>query len=260
MAKKVGIIGAGWLGIRLARHFKANFEVYTTTRTADKFESLRQEGLHPTFIEFSGEAVQESIKPWSLIPALDILIITVNFSKSTEISVLQKRFENVCRFIRGFDQQTFLMSSIGIYPPREQAINEETIAENELQPNIWSVEQQMRKALPQINILRLGGLMGDDRYLSKYTIKETAQIANHIHYDDIAGVIEQMIQAQSSRKTYNVVAPEHPTKQAILDEQLGASDSTEDAKPFGKVVLTRKLVDELGYTYTRPDPRVFNLN
>ncbi len=253
----MGIIGAGWLGIRLARHFRDKFEVYTTTRTADKFESLRQEKLKPTLIDFSGEQVNTRMQPWSELHELDVLIITVNFSKRTETPVLENRFENVCKFIHGFDKQLFLMSSIGVYPQVEAEIDEDTLPEADLQPNIWSIEQQMRNAFPQINVLRLGGLMGDDRYLSKYKIKETDQVANHIHYDDIAGVIEQMIQLESSNKTYNVVAPEHPTKQAIINEQLGLSDSDSTSAPFGRIVSTRKLQTELGYTYKMPDPRFF---
>lgn len=255
--KKIGIIGAGWLGVRLANYFKEIFEVHTTTRTADKFEELRVASLHPTMMEFSGEQVQQSIQPWSEISDIDSLIITVNFSKRTDIEVLKNRFENVSRFIKGFDKQVFLMSSIGVYPPLEQDIDEDTLPENELQPNIWSVEQQMRKYFPQINILRLGGLMGDDRYLSKYKIKESHQVANHIHYEDIAGVISHMIKFGNNGKTYNVVAPEHPTKQSILDEQLGQSGTDSSTAPFGRIVSPKKLQTELGYIYKRPDPRFF---
>lgn len=255
--KKIGIIGAGWLGVRLANYFNENFEVYTTTRTADKFEDLRNAGLHPTMMEFSGEQVQDAIQPWSELSNIDSMIITVNFSKRTDIEVLKNRFENVSRFMKGFDKQVFLMSSIGVYPPLEQEIDENTLPEIELQPNIWSVEQQMRQHFPQINILRLGGLMGDDRYLSKYKIKDTSQVANHIHYDDIVGVIEQMIKVQSSGKVFNVVAPEHPTKQAIVDEQLGQSSTDASEVPYGRIILTQKLQMELGYEYQRPDPRFF---
>lgn len=254
--KKMGIIGAGWLGIRLATYFKETFEIYTTTRAADKFESLKQENLHPTLMEFSGEQVQP-IQPWSELKELDLLIITVNFSKRTELSVLKNRFENVSRFIRGFERPIFLMSSIGVYPQVEREIDEDTLTETELQPNIRSVELQMQAAFPQINILRLAGLMGDDRYLSKYKIKDTHQVANHIHYEDIAGVIKKMVEVESSAKTYNVVAPEHPTKQAILNHQLGQTNAQNFEKSSGRIVLTKKLINELGYVYQRPDPRFF---
>lgn len=251
------MIGAGWLGLRLAQHFKANFEIHTTTRTANKYSGLKAENLHPTLMEFSGEQVQE-IHPWSELQKMDVLIITVNFSKRTEIPTLHNRFENVSRFAQGFDKQMILMSSIGVYPQIDQEIDEDTLPENDLQPNILSVEQQMRHQFPQLNILRLGGLMGDDRYLSKYKIKDTHQRANHIHYEDIAGVIAHMIDRKSTGKTYNVVAPEHPTKQAILNQQLGQEEHTSDVKePSGRIVSTQKLQNELGYEYQHPDPRFF---
>lgn len=255
--KTLGIIGAGWLGIRLAHHFRNQYEIHVTTRTADKFDSLQQHDFHPTLIQFTGEEVQSTLLPWSLLPNIDVLIVTVNFSKRTAIDVLSNRFENINRYLKSFNQQMFLMSSIGIYPQVEGLVEEDTLPDTALQPNIWSVEQLMRKHFPQINILRLGGLMGDDRYLSKYKISEPAQVANHIHYEDIALVIDRMIQLELHGKTYNIVTPEHPPKQAILDQQLGHTASTPVPEPFGRIVSSKKMQTELAYTYTHPDPRFF---
>ncbi len=245
------------MGLRLARHFKGKFEVHPTTRSAEKYEGLKKEGFRPTRIEFPGDQVQGSLMKWSLLEKMDVLIITVNFSKKTEIPVLDARFENVHRFLNGFKKQIFLMSSIGVYPQMAGEITEDTTSVEELQPNIWSVEQQMRRYFPQINVLRLGGLMGDDRYLSKYKIADTTQMANHVHYEDIARVIEHMISLQSSGMIYNVVAPEHPTKQAILDQQLGNTKTKEIAAPSVRIVSSKKLMTELEYTFKHPDPRFF---
>lgn len=255
--KKIGIIGAGWLGVRLAKHFKGNFEIHTTTTSAGKLNDLKHEGFHPTQIEFSGESVQESLLAWSILHEMDVLIITVNFSKRTELQVLHNRFENISLFIQRFDKQMFLMSSTGVYPQTVGEITETSFPDEQLQPNIQSVEQQMQNRFPQINVLRLGGLMGDDRYLSKYKIKETAQVANHVHYEDIARAIESMISQQTAGKTYNVVAPEHPTKQAIIDQQTGNTPNNLQIAVDGRIVTTEKLEQELNFAYKHPDPRYF---
>lgn len=148
------------------------------------------------------------------------------------------------------------MSSIGIYPQIEQVVEEDSLSPSDLHPGIFSVEQMMSNHYPKINILRLGGLMGDDRYISKYRISAPAQVANHVHFEDISLIIDQMIDRHLESKIYNIVAPEHPSKQAILDHQLGLNP-TPVPNSFGRVVSSKKSEIELAYQYKHPNPIFF---
>ena len=65
--------------------------------------------------------------------------------------------------------------------------------------------------------------MGDDRFLSKYidlNSQNLSQMVNHIHYLDICQVIEKLINSNKNSSIYNVVTPEHPTKEEVLEYQL----------------------------------------
>ncbi|MEO6902896.1 MAG: epimerase [Bacteroidia bacterium] len=255
---KIGIIGCGWLGIRLVQHLKEGDEIYTTIRSEDKKEELISKGFNPIIVSFSDEVLQD-FKDLKQFAELDLIIITVPFSKSANINLLKNRFENISLFLGKFEKQIFLMSSIGIYPQIEQEIAEDNIPEEQLNQSILFVEKLMKDHYPQLNILRLAGLMGDDRVFSKYATQSTNQIVNHVHYNDICNVIEEMINLKTHSKTYNIVAPKHPTKFEIINYQKNnilKNDDNEN-KSLGRKILSKKSELELNYIYKHPNPILF---
>ena len=251
--KKIGIIGCGWLGFRMAKYFVSTNEIFATTTSDDKVKTLSDLGFQIFKIDFDAD---EFLKPNDIWLNLDIIIITIPFSKSADFEVLKKRLENLSSFIKDFDKPIFLVSSIGIYPQIEQEITENNLDENLLNPNIFGIENLMKQKFPQINIIRLGGLMGDNRYLSKYKIKEPQQIVNHIHFEDISRIVERIVNENLQSKTYNLVAPLHPTKQQVLDFQTNNSE-TEIRECFGRKVTSEYLENDLKYEFLHPDPRKF---
>ncbi|WP_312323349.1 epimerase [Soonwooa sp.] len=251
--KKIGIIGCGWLGFRMAKHFAPTNDIFATTTSYDKVKMLSEQGFKTFKIDFDAD---EFLKPNEIWNNLDVVIITIPFSKSADFEDLKKRFENLSSFLKDFEKQIFLMSSIGIYPQIEQEITENNLDENLLNPNIFGIENLMKKNFSQINILRLGGLMGDDRYLNKYKIKEPQQIVNHIHFEDISRVVEKMIDENLQSKTYNFVAPLHPTKQQVLDFQT-KNIETKIGESFGRKIISTHLENDLKYEFLHPNPRKF---
>lgn len=254
--KKIGIIGCGWLGLHLAKYLSANYKIFTTTTSDKKIDELTEMGFQSTAIQFCDDKISQEKSSWEFLNDLDIIIITVPFSKRTNIKSLENRFENISLFIKGFKKQIFLMSSIGIYPQVEIEMNEENVNNELLETNIYFVEERMKKNFPQVNILRLGGLMGGTRIFSNYHVTNTNQIVNHVHYLDICSVIEKMINQNSERKTYNIVAPLHPAKQEIINYQKGIDKDflTTDS---GRKISSDIMIRELNYQFKFPDPILF---
>lgn len=251
--KNIGIIGCGWLGLHLAEHLSVSNKIFATTRTLAKKAHLTSLGYEVTGVDFSSNT-----SSWACLQDLDIIVITVPFSKRDTITTLLDRFENIKQFIKGYDKQLFLMSSIGIYPETEAEITENTYTDDVLQPNLIQIENYMKANFPQLNILRLGGLMGKNRVFSNYQPQPTEQRVNHVHYEDICLIIEQMIMKNCSSKLYNVVAPEHPTKREIIQYQKEiTTHQATTQKPFGKIVLSDLLQKELHYSFKNPDPMRF---
>lgn len=253
--KKIGLIGYGWLGSRVSRSFSDSFEIYTTTTSPEKLQDIRSEGIHADLVVFS-EYEKEFPDEWSIAADLDVMIITVPFSeKRTPHDTLKKRLAKLISFIGKFEKQVFFMSSTGVYSDKPEVFTEEMLPSEDV-----FVESMVKKAFPQVNILRLGGLMGDERLLKNFNVSNLSGVVNHIHYKDVAAVIKTIINKEIKGKEYNVAAPLHPSKQAVIAAQN--NHVADDTEHIGKqrIISSEKLISELNYTFIYPDPTTFHLD
>lgn len=251
--KKIGIIGYGWLGARMADAMSGQYEIYTTTTTQEKADALNAQGLDAVVASFPDYQLNEPYQRWKAIDDLDVLIITIPISgKSCCVSSLYNRIQNLSTFIGDFKGQLFLMSSTGVYSDVQGEFTEEDVPVENV-----SGERMIKNKYPQVNILRLGGLMGDNRLLKNYKVSNLDHAVNHIHYADICSIIFIMIEKGTEAKLYNITAPLHPPKIQVLNAQNNVSDN-EETEVKGKKVLSSKLVSELEYVFQYPDPREFH--
>lgn len=253
--KNIGIIGCGWLGLHLSGHLKTSGRIFTTVTSERKKTTLLEKGFETMVVDFPD--VPSDIEPWTHLSEMDAIVITVPFGKKTPVDALLHRFSNICRFLEGYGKQLFLMSSIGIYPSEEIEIDEQTFLDDLLDPGMSQVEALVRSHFPQVNVLRLGGLMGGTRVFSNYSVPLSG-IVNHVHYEDVCLVIAEMMRQNSVGKCYNVVAPMHPEKSAVYFFQKGIkSEEKAIENRSGRKVLSDLLMEELGYEFRHPDPRTF---
>ncbi|PQA92923.1 hypothetical protein B0A69_12175 [Chryseobacterium shigense] len=251
--KKIGIIGFGWLGSRLAASMSGPYQIYTTATTKDKVEDLSLKGFHASLASFPDFQLEEKIAQWNEIKDIDVLIITIPLSgKRCCASSLYNRVQHLLSFIGDFDGQMFVMSSTGVYPDIAGEYSEESLSSDEVQG-----ERMVRNRYPQVNILRLSGLMGDNRLLKNYNVSNLQAPVNHIHYEDISGIIEKMIKIGSKGKLYNVTAPQHPSKAEVINAQKNLP-SPDQSVGEGKIILPSKLVSELDFVFKYPDPKAFH--
>lgn len=240
------IIGKGWLGNRLENELKDKYLLTTTKRVSDAENCLSIDFDQPI------EAVLD-------ISLFDFIIIMIPFGKRDTIEILNKRFNYLINWIKSYNKQIFLISSTGIYPDLDAEIDENTFKNFQLLEPYITIEKLMQNEFPQINILRLGGLMGDDRYLSKYLNQNSEKInqfVNHIHYQDVIEIINQLIQKNITSEIYNITTLLHPTKQEVINYQLSL-------KPYGlqngigKKISAKKIANELNYQFIHPNPIIF---
>lgn len=249
--KKVGIIGCGWLGYRIAEYISGQYEVYTTTSTQDKMGKLTSRGFKPTLVNFSDNEILKDLAQWEALSTLDIIIITVPFSEKGSLS---NRAHNLFSFLGDFKGQVFFMSSTGVYPNIDKVFLEEDLSSDA----VWG-ERIIKEKYPQVNILRLAGLMGDERLLRNYKVANLDFAVNHIHYIDICLVVEKMMEKQLNSKLYNVVAPLHPTKAEVINAQNNI-EYVEKCEVKGKIISSSTLSADLDFVFKFPDPRNFHLN
>ncbi|ANF52139.1 hypothetical protein A0O34_17160 [Chryseobacterium glaciei] len=251
--KKIGIIGCGWLGGHIAERLSGQYEIFVTITSPSKVEDLTSKGYHTTLVDFPND-LSETMTEWEVAPQLDAVIITVPFAgvRGAEIP-LQGKAQNLLTFLGDYKGQLFLMSSTGVYPETEKEFTEDDRSADDV-PS----ESVIKSIFPHVNILRLAGLMGDQRLLKNYNISNLDLLVNHIHYADICSVVEKMLNNQSQSKVYNVVAPVHPNKEEIINAQKDLPYSGERTTK-GRTISSAKLISELDFEFEYPDPRYFHL-
>ncbi len=255
MKEKVGILGCGWLGYRLARYLSANFEIHTTVTTQSKIELLNSEGFHPEIADFEKPPQETDKRPWEKLSFIDHIIITVPlFSKRISQDLLDIRIRNLSAFPSHYQGTLILMSSVGVYKDLAGEVTEEL-----LPAESCNGEKEIRQLFKQATVLRLGGLMGDDRLLSRYKVSEMDTAVNHIHFYDICRIVHLLITRRITAKVYNVTAPQHPSKREVIQAQMEVISGTSSAPIPGKIVVSQKIVNELGYQFVYPDPRQFHI-
>ncbi|MGH1517753.1 hypothetical protein [Chryseobacterium sp. JK1] len=252
--KKIGIIGCGWLGGHIAEKLSGHYEIFATTTTESKIEDLSAKGYHPTLVDFPDEDIAENIQEWEVASQLDAVIITVPFSGIRGVEVpMNGKAHNVLAFLGDYKGQLLMMSSTGVYPMIDKEFTEDDQPADDI-PSEYGIKSRF----PDVNILRLAGLMGDNRLLKNYNISNLDLLVNHIHYADICSVVEKMLDQQSKAKVYNVVAPVHPNKEEIINAQKSLPYSGERTS-HGRTISPAKLISELNFEFQYPDPRYFHL-
>jgi NAD dependent epimerase/dehydratase family enzyme len=151
------------------------------------------------------------------------------------------------------------MSSISIYREFDEDVDESfEITQSSL---IKEAEDLVLSLRENVIILRLGGLMGDDRVAGRW--KSAADFSdgyvNYIHKDDVINIIKKMIENIVNLGIYNLVAPLHPSRQEI-HKKNSQSAGSEIGKFEGfskRRVSSQKVIKELNYTFLHPNPLEF---
>lgn len=251
--KKIGIIGFGWLGSRIADHLDWKFDIYATTTSSDKLQDIQSRGFHAEIAAFRTD--DNYLKSWEIINLLDAVIITIPLSeRRSSRETLEIILSKLFSFIGKYEKQIFFTSTTSVYPNQPGIYTEEMMSVE----NVF-IENELCKKFPQINILRLGGLMGDRRLLKNFTVSDLGGIVNHVHYNDVAEVIRTMMENSVKSKVYNVVAPLHPTKQEVISAQNNIPLSDGLYNDEQRIISSEKLVSELGFNFKYPDPKKFHL-
>ena len=221
---KIGIVGCGWLGKPLA----------TSLSLQHKVEC------------FSREQTPDNSSFWNN----DIIIISIN-TKDNYLHTLSK-----IATLTKPSASIILMSSTSVYREFDEEVNEKSIITKiALQKEAELLVQSLRK---KVLILRLGGLMGEDRVAGKWKKVSTFTDGpvNYIHQDDVIGIVNFLIDTKIEEGLYNLVAPKHP-----LRSEVHAKNCKEFNWPIGTFegktarVVSSNLPKD--YSFLHPNPLHF---
>lgn len=215
---KISIVGLGWFGSSLAEVLK-DHEVSGTHRTD----------------------LNESNTPTDHIMDADVLVLNI------------PPFKNQLEWFRSWKWQNkthvIFISSTSVYGQEDGTLDESTLplptTEN---GELLLKEEEWIKNFPHYTIIRFGGLLGKNRHPGKI-LSGRKNIAggnapvNLLHLDDAVGFTKEVIAKKLTKKTFNLVNPEHPTREAFY--QSYARENNLELPQFEKSVSNGKIITSL---------------
>lgn len=214
--KKISILGAGWLGTPLAEKLSENkHSIKVSTTTVAKLSYFQQKNI-PCFVFNLDHTVDENTLS-SFFKDTEILIITIPPGKIEKvegnyIGRIQKIIEQAQKH---HIKEIIFTSSTTVYYSLKGLVTENDIVEptSDMDRDILTIEKLLLDNQNfNATILRLGGLIGEDRhpvyYICQRDIIDNANDpVNMVHKDDIIRFVEKMVQEPIPNEIFNIVAP-----------------------------------------------------
>jgi nucleoside-diphosphate-sugar epimerase len=266
----VSIIGLGWLGTPLAEQLlAAGHRVLGSTTTLEKVALLRGKGISAYQLALNPQPVGELA---SLLDA-DVLVVNIPPKAGQNGDAFHPEQMRLLAeaMAQSRVQHVIYVSSTSVYPELNREVFEADVVTpiQSAAPRLVEAEGHWLTLSDQkkITIIRCGGLMGEQRIPGKYVagkqVDSGAVPVNYIHQTDAVGLISCIID-QKLTGTYNAVAPQHPTREAIYRKScadfgyaLPVFVAPSAPVPF-KQINGDKITAATGYVFVYPDPLLFS--
>ncbi|MEQ1734334.1 MAG: hypothetical protein ABL940_11725 [Bacteroidia bacterium] len=245
--KTVLIVGSGFIGLPLALSLQQhNYAVTLTTTQKTKLAELHALGLNS--VCFNADIVTDYDQFNNL--NFDYVIYTLppsacKHSGYTQVlsTVLNKLSYVGC---------VVFTSSISVYLNNNTTHNEQSTALASADNVIITTENYIRTTYANHYILRLAGLIGSTRspknFLKKGVVENSNTPVNMVCGVDVVALITQGINSKLNYGTYNVCAPQHPTKASYYSHYTPTLSCNQGNE--GKEIDGNLIAHKLGYTYT----------
>ncbi|CAM4157986.1 hypothetical protein EWU23_06110 [Cytophagaceae bacterium 50C-KIRBA] len=256
----ISILGGGWIGVPLAEKL-ASLGYSVQISQSSQTKTIQNPAIK--LIQWRAEANLPE-QAWETILNAKTIIWTIPPRRKENGDHFY--LEVLRDFVRLINERTYqqviFLSSTSIYQAENKLVNEESALENNLMSQAEGILQEIQSPLL---ILRLGGLMGGERYVAKYYAGKRVPAANHpVNYVHRADVLEIISQSTKNllKGIYNVVAPKHPIKSELVKSEChrrsldSPVEYLEDQEAI-KWVSSDKLIQALNYTFQYPDPLEF---
>ena len=263
---QISILGCGWLGLPLAKALlKKGFLVKGSTTSMEKIPLIKTAGIEPFIIQLEEKKISDSITDFLADSQILIVDIPPKLRGNSNENFVAK-IATLIPFIENSTiEKVLFVSSTSVYGEDNGLVTDETTLNPDTEGGrqLAIVESLLQKnSRFETTILRFGGLIGEDRnpvrFLSgRENIENPDAPINLIHQEDCIGIIEKIIELDSWNKTYNAVAPFHPTRkeyytQKAIDLNLALPKFAASNTMAGKTILSDTLKNSLQYSFIKP--------
>lgn len=265
MKERIGVLGCGWLGLGVAQSYVAdNFIVHGSRQSKKGADSLQKHGVHGFVVQISEN--HDSGNLTEFLNGVSRLFLTIppGLQKNPKRDFVAMIHQLLPDIHSSEVKEVVFTSSTGVYSPQQGLVSPSIVPQPQTESGrqLLEVESLLRSQDGfSTQIVRLGGLLGDDRHpvkqLAKLPVVYNPQAPiNLIHKVDAIGLLRYLADRAPWQSIYHGVAPWHPTKQDFYEQaanemQLPSPKFAEDPGNANKVV-TDPQVQSLGYAFLEP--------
>lgn len=268
----------GWLGLALgASLVKKGYQLRGSTTREEKMDLIREIGASPYLIQAGPEMHFEEVKDFF---DCDVLIITLppsaispggRRSRSEPDGKFEKTIVRILsQWERGQSPFLIYTSSTSVYGDVIGEVDEHSPTNPVTSSGkmVLQAEMVLRKGFDKRStIFRFGGLVGGNRkpgrfLAGKVGVGKGLAPVNMIHREDCIRAITEVIEKNAWGNTYNLAAPIHPSRKeyySVVTRKQGFEPPQFDPEDTrtGKAVLSNKIVSDLGFSFSYPNPLEF---
>ena len=265
MKDRIGVLGCGWLGLGVAQSYVTDgFVVHGSRQSRKDADLLKEHGIHGFAIQISENHVTGNLSDFLHGVSRLYLTLPPGLNKNPKrdfVGVIHQLLPHVR--INKVKEVVFT-SSTGVYGPQQGLVNPNVVPEPQTESGrqLLEVESILRSQEGfSTQIVRLGGLLGDDRHPVKQFIKlpevDNPQAPiNLIHKADAIGLLRYLADKAPWQSIYHGVAPWHPTKQDFYEQaakemQLPLPKFAKETGNTNKIITDPK-VKSFGYAFIEP--------
>ena len=265
MKERIGVLGCGWLGLGVAQSYVAdNFIVHGSRQSKKGADSLQKHGVHGFVVQISENHDSGNLSEFLNGVSRLFLTIPPGLQKNPKRDFVAMIHQLLPHIHSSEVKEVVFTSSTGVYGPQQGLVSPSIVPQPQTESGrqLLEVESLLRSQDGfSTQIVRLGGLLGDDRHpvkqLAKLPVVYNPQAPiNLIHKVDAIGLLRYLADRAPWQSIYHGVAPWHPTKQDFYEQaanemQLPSPKFAEDQGNANKII-TDPQVQSLGYAFLEP--------
>ncbi|PCJ31941.1 MAG: NAD(P)-dependent oxidoreductase [Gammaproteobacteria bacterium] len=251
--KTISLLGSGWLGLPLAKHFVSKgFVVKASTRSESRLAGLRDNNTEAFLVDI--DRLDDNIEGFL---HTDSLVINITSKNTDGFRLLVEEIE------RSTIKNLIFISSTSVYVNTNKIIREDDVGSFSNSP-LLAIEALFRHAVGfNTTIIRFGGLIGYSRHPGRFfkqgkVFSYPDAYVNLIHRDDCIEIISRVIEQQAWGEVFNCCADTHPTKREFYTQASKAMGATvprfsESDEVSYKIISNQKVKAVLGYEFLHAD-------
>lgn len=258
--KSVSILGAGWLGWPLAEVLSADgWHIKASSSKAEKLERMRNHGWTAVHIDaHSVIAIPEEF--WG-----DVLVLCFPPGRREGSTGYAEQMEKVLQQCPESVEKIILISSTSVYPKVNGDFKEsDTLSDADDAKALIKAEQLVLQHSENAVVIRMGGLMGEDRNPARFGKSKLAgnEPVNMIHRRDAVALVQYFIEHTKLQGIFNGCASEHPMRRDFYEagaKALGVETPLlhESETPLLRSINNEKVVRETDFRFQYDQPCAF---